>query len=77
MQDSRLKTQLFLVGLFLVLLVIAAVGWVVRTFTAMATWGADARRARSRHWAGRSDGARQFKISALDGETVQLRGLFP
>ena len=47
MLDSRLKTQLFLVGLFLALLVIAAVGWVVRTFTAMATWGANARRARS------------------------------
>jgi len=52
MQGSRLKTRLFLVGLFLVLLGIAAVGWVVRPFTAMATWGASARRARSWRWAG-------------------------
>lgn len=40
MQGSRLKTRLFLVGLFVVLLVIAAAGWVVRTFNALATWGA-------------------------------------
>jgi hypothetical protein len=37
MQGRRLKTRLFLVGLFLVLLVIAAAGWVVRPFTALAT----------------------------------------
>jgi hypothetical protein len=47
MQGNRLKTRLFLVGLFLVLLVMAAVGWVARPFTAMATWGASALRARS------------------------------
>ena len=40
MQASRLKTRLFLLALFLVLLVIAAVGWVVRPFSALATWGA-------------------------------------
>jgi hypothetical protein len=38
MQGRRLRTRLFLVGLFLVLLVIAAAGWVVRPFAAMATW---------------------------------------
>jgi hypothetical protein len=38
MQGSGLKTRLFLVVLFLVLLVIAAAGWVVRPFTAMARW---------------------------------------
>ncbi len=40
MQGSRLKTRLFVVGVFLVLLVIAAAGWVTRPFTAIATWGA-------------------------------------
>jgi hypothetical protein len=40
MQGSRFKTRLSLVGLFLVLLVIAAAGWVVRPFTAIARWGA-------------------------------------
>ncbi|MGH2932483.1 MAG: hypothetical protein ACRDKK_06430 [Gaiellaceae bacterium] len=40
MQGRRLKTRLFLVGLFFVLLVIAAAGWVVRPFTALATRGA-------------------------------------
>jgi hypothetical protein len=40
MQDNKLRARLFLVGLFLVLLVIAAAGWVVRPFAAMATWGA-------------------------------------
>jgi hypothetical protein len=40
MQRSRLETRLFLVGLFLVLLVIAALGWVIRPFTAIATRGA-------------------------------------
>jgi hypothetical protein len=44
MQGSRLKTRLVLVGLFLVLLVIAAAGWVVRTFSALATWGAGSSR---------------------------------
>jgi hypothetical protein len=39
-QDSRLRTRLYLFGLFLVLLVVAAAGWVVRPFTAMAAWGA-------------------------------------
>ena len=38
MQGSRLKMRLFLVGLFLVLLVIATAGWVLRPFTAMASW---------------------------------------
>ena len=40
MQGRRLKTRLFLVGLFLVLLVIAAAAWVVRPFAPMARWGA-------------------------------------
>ena len=40
MRGSRLELRLFLVGLFLVLLVIAAAGWVVRPFSAFATWGA-------------------------------------
>jgi hypothetical protein len=40
MQSSRLKTRVFLVGFFLVLLMIAAAGWVVRPFSALATWGA-------------------------------------
>ena len=40
MQGSRLKARLFLVGLILVLVVIAAAGWVVRPFSALATWGA-------------------------------------
>jgi hypothetical protein len=39
MQGSRLKTRVFLVGVFLVLLVIAGAGWVVRPFSALATWG--------------------------------------
>jgi flagellar biogenesis protein FliO len=39
MRGSRLKTRLLLVGLFLVLLVIAAAAWVVQPFTAMARWG--------------------------------------
>ena len=43
MQGRRLKTRLFLVGLFLVLLVIAAAAWVVRPFAAMARWGVVAR----------------------------------
>jgi hypothetical protein len=47
MEGNRLKTRFFLVGLFLVLVVIAAVGWVVRPVTAIATWGASARRVRS------------------------------
>jgi hypothetical protein len=47
MQGSRRNPRLFLVGLFLVLLTIAAAGWVVRPFTAIATWGAQARRAGS------------------------------
>ena len=47
MQGRRLKTRLFLVGLFLVLLVIAAAAWVVRPFTAMARWGAGLVLARS------------------------------
>jgi hypothetical protein len=47
MQGSGLKTRLFMVGLFLVLLVIAAAGWVVRPFTAMARWGAGLVEARS------------------------------
>jgi hypothetical protein len=40
MRGRKLKTRLFLVGLFLVLLVIAAAGWVVQPFAAMARWGA-------------------------------------
>jgi hypothetical protein len=40
MRGRRLKTRLFLVGLFLVLLVIASAAWLVRPFTAMARWGA-------------------------------------
>jgi hypothetical protein len=47
MRGSRLKTGLFLVGLFLVLVVIAAAGWVVRSFTAIARWGAGLVEARS------------------------------
>ena len=40
MHRRRLKTRLSLVGLFVVLLVFAVAGWVVRPFTALATWGA-------------------------------------
>jgi hypothetical protein len=40
MQGRRLKTRLFLVGLFLVLLVIASAAWLAQPFTAMARWGA-------------------------------------
>ena len=47
MQGGRLKTRVFLAGLFLVLLVIAAAGWVVRPFSALATWGAGLVQARS------------------------------
>ena len=47
MEGSRLKTRLFLVGLFIVLLMIAAAGWVVRPFAAMARWGAGLVEARS------------------------------
>ena len=47
MHGSRLKTRFFLVGLFLVLLVIAAAGWVIRPFAAIATWGAGLVEARS------------------------------
>jgi flagellar biogenesis protein FliO len=47
MQGSRLKTRLFLVGLFLVLFLIAATAWVVRPFGALATWGAELVQARS------------------------------
>jgi hypothetical protein len=47
MQGSRLKTRLFLVGLFIVLLVIAAAGWVARPFAVMARWGAGLVEARS------------------------------
>ena len=47
MQGSGLKKRLWLVGLFLVLLVIAAAGWVIRPFTAMAAWGAGLLEARS------------------------------
>jgi hypothetical protein len=39
MQGSGLKKRIFMVGLFLVLLVIAAAGWVVQPFTAIARWG--------------------------------------
>ena len=38
MQGSRLETRLFLVVVFLALLAIAAAGWVVRQFSAMARW---------------------------------------
>jgi hypothetical protein len=44
---GRLKTRLFLVGLFVALLVIAVVGWVVRPFAAMARWGVGLVEARS------------------------------
>ena len=47
MQGSRLKARLFVVGLILVLVVIAAAGWVVRPFSALATWGAGLVQARS------------------------------
>jgi hypothetical protein len=47
MQGSRLKTRVFLAGVFLVLLVIAAAGWVLRPFSALATWGAGLVQARS------------------------------
>jgi flagellar biogenesis protein FliO len=40
MRYSRLETRLFLLGLFVVLLLIAAAGWVVRPFSALSTWGA-------------------------------------
>ena len=38
MQGSRFETRLFLVVVFLVLIVIAGVGWVIRQFIAMARW---------------------------------------
>ena len=47
MEGSGLKARLFLVGLFLMLVVIAAAGWVVRPFSALATWGAGLVQARS------------------------------
>jgi uncharacterized membrane protein len=47
MRSGRLKTRLFLAGLFLVLLPIAAAGWVVRPFAAMARWGSGLVEARS------------------------------
>jgi hypothetical protein len=47
MHGGRFKTRLFLTGLFLVLFVIAAAGWVVRPFAAMARWGAGLVEARS------------------------------
>ena len=47
MQGSRLKTRLFLVRLFLVLLLIAAAGWVARPFSALATWSAGLAQERS------------------------------
>jgi hypothetical protein len=47
MQGSRLKTRLFVVGLFLVLLVIAGAGWVIRPFSVLATWGGRLVQARS------------------------------
>ena len=47
MQGSRLKTRLFLVGLFLVLLLIAAAGWAARPFSALATWSAGLAQERS------------------------------
>jgi hypothetical protein len=40
MRGGRLKTRLFLVGLFLVLLMIAVAGWVLQPFVALARWGA-------------------------------------
>jgi hypothetical protein len=45
MQGSRLKTRLFVVGLFLVLL--AAAGGVIRPFSVLATWGGRLVQARS------------------------------
>jgi hypothetical protein len=36
MHGGRLKKRLFLVGVFVVLLIIAAAGWVVRPFAAVA-----------------------------------------
>jgi HAMP domain-containing protein len=47
MQGSRLKTRVFLAGLFLVLLVIAAAGWVIRPLSVLATWGGRLVQARS------------------------------
>lgn len=47
MQGNRLKTRLLLVGLFLVLLLIAAAGWVVRPFSALAMWSAGLAQERS------------------------------
>jgi len=38
MQGSSFETRLFLVVVFLALLVIAAAGWVVMQFIAMARW---------------------------------------
>jgi hypothetical protein len=38
MQGSRLETRLFLLVVFLALVVIAAVGWVVRQCMTMARW---------------------------------------
>jgi hypothetical protein len=38
MQGSRLETRLFLAVVFLALVVIAAAGWVVQRFIAVATW---------------------------------------
>ena len=47
MRGSRLETRLFLFGLFLVLLVFAAAGWVVQSVAAIARWGAALVEARS------------------------------
>jgi hypothetical protein len=47
MQGRRLKTRLFLIGLFLVLLVIASAAWLVWPFTTMARWRAGLVEARS------------------------------
>ena len=40
MRGSRIETRIFLFGLFLVLLVIAAAGWVVQSVAAIARWSA-------------------------------------
>jgi hypothetical protein len=47
MPGSRLETRLFLFGLFLVLLVFAGAGWMIRSVTAVARWGAGLVEARS------------------------------
>jgi hypothetical protein len=82
MQGSRLKTHLSLIGLFLALLVIAAAGWVVRPFIAMARWAPGSSK-RVLDVANEDDGRRSdaglrqlsARLSAGDGFLVAARAL--